>query len=472
MNTYFDFQFTKKDINITKLRLSYLLRFLVIIIVFEFFIHKIDIDTDIPEILVDVAMSMLVVFPSLIIFVILPYTKQINRKINEQNSELNAIWNVEKNIMVLMDGKELKEASKSFFEFFNEYKTVDEFNKEHKCLCDFFEKTDEKDYITKYIDNIFWTEYISAHQEKNFKTAIKREDGVYIFSIHAQKISTVNSENIIVTFNDVTEQENYYQFLESYQETLQKQIQEETEIIHKKDEIMLAQSRQAAMGDMISMIAHQWRQPITAIGMGAQNLQLDIELEDIDPKRFDEKLSKIVEQTHFLSKTIDDFRDFLKPNKKPKKCKLSEILQGALNIIDKSLANNNIKLDISHENNIEITTFRNEVIQVLLNVINNAKDVIQINEIKNALILINVGNDEKMAYFKICDNAGGIPENILPRIFEPYFTTKEEKGGTGLGLYMSKMIIEKHIKGSIKVENINGGACFIISIPLKDNNGI
>ena len=241
--------------------------------------------------------------------------------------------------------------------------------------------------------------------------------------------------------------------------------------IKQKDEIMLAQSRQAAMGDMISMIAHQWRQPITAISMGAQNMQLDIELEDIDPDRCNTKLAKIVEQTAFLSKTIDDFRNFLKPNKIADSCKASEIIEGALGLIGKSLENNNITLKKSFKNDIEIVTYYSEVIQVLLNIINNSKDVILLKNMSDGSIDIKTDSDDEYAYIEICDNAGGIPEDVLPRIFEPYYTTKDEKGGTGLGLYMSQMIVEKHLKGSIVAKNINGGACFNISLPLSSEHG-
>ena len=251
--------------------------------------------------------------------------------------------------------------------------------------------------------------------------------------------------------------------------TEKKELQSE---LKQKDEIMLAQSRQAAMGDMISMIAHQWRQPITAIGMSAQNMQLDIEMDDIDSKRFDTKLSKIVELTAFLSKTIDDFRDFLKPNKKPNTQMLSKIIKGTLSIIEKSLENNNITLKESLQDDTEITTYSNEVIQVLINIINNAKDIIKIKDINNGIICLNISHDNETAKFEICDNAGGIPEDILPRIFEPYFSTKEEKGGTGLGLYMSKMIIEKHLKGIIDVHNNDEGACFSITIALKHDEGV
>ena len=259
--------------------------------------------------------------------------------------------------------------------------------------------------------------------------------------------------------------------LEELNKTLEQRVNSEIEKNAKKDTIMMAQSRQAAMGDMISMIAHQWRQPITAIGMGAQNIQLDIELEDIDTKRFDMKLTKIVEQTEFLSKTIDDFRNFLKPNKKPSSCMFCKIAEDTLTIIGKSLENNNITLEKSYEDDLEITTFRNEVIQVLLNIINNSKDVMKIKEMDDGIIWLNISHNDEMAIFKICDNAGGIPDDILPRIFEPYFTTKEEKGGTGLGLYMSQMIVEKHLKGTIKAQNIDNGLCMRVSIPLNIDKG-
>ena len=365
---------------------------------------------------------------------------------------------MQKNIIIFTDGKKIIDVNPSFFNFFREYRTLEAFKKEHDCICDFFQRRDEDEYIYKNIDNMLWTDYILQHPDRYLKVTMQKEDDFRIFSVDAQIISKTEKEKIVVTFNDITEQENH-------QMQLEYEVDKKTNALMEQDKIMLSQSRQAAMGDMISMIAHQWRQPITAIGMGAQNMQLDIELEEIDPKRFDKKLNNIVEQTHFLSKTIDDFRDFLKPNKKPDTHMLSEIVDGTLNIVEKSLENNNITLEKSFENDIEITTFRNEVIQVLLNIINNSKDVMKIKEMDDGLITIKLDSDEQNAYIKICDNAGGIPDDVLPRIFEPYFTTKEEREGTGLGLYMSKMIIEKHLKGKLMAENLNGGAYFTISLP-------
>ncbi|NOR57356.1 MAG: histidine kinase, partial [Sulfurimonas sp.] len=116
-------------------------------------------------------------------------------------------------------------------------------------------------------------------------------------------------------------------------------------------------------------------------------------------------------------------------------------------------------------------TYYSEVIQVLLNIINNSKDIILLKNMSDGAIEIKTDSDDEYVYIEVCDNAGGIPEDVLPRIFEPYYTTKDEKGGTGLGLYMSKMIVEKHLKGTIVSTNINGGACFTLSLPLNSNYG-
>ena len=253
--------------------------------------------------------------------------------------------------------------------------------------------------------------------------------------------------------------------LEELNSTLEQRVEEEIVKNREKERIMLAQSRQAAMGDMISMIAHQWRQPITAIGMSAQNMQLDIELEAIDPQRFGNKLQNIVEQTRYLSRTIDDFRNFLRPNKKAVSCTPKNLAEGAVSIIGKSLEHHKITLEKRYETDLPVTTYCNEVIQVLLNVINNAKDIIVINNQKNGVITLRVYAEGDDACFEIRDNAGGIPEAVLPHIFEPYFSTKESRGGTGLGLYISQMIIEKHLNGSIRAENSGGGARFTVSIP-------
>lgn len=255
--------------------------------------------------------------------------------------------------------------------------------------------------------------------------------------------------------------------LQQLNETLGQRIDEEIAKSREKDKIMLAQSRQAAMGDMISMIAHQWRQPISVISMGANNILLDIELGQYEHERVKEKLDKIIAQTHYLSQTIDDFRDFLRPTKQPKSTTLEAIAEGALSIIGQSLEDNGITLVKRFGDDVTLSTFPNELIQVLLNIINNSKDVFKERRDGEAHIWLYTDHDSTMAVMKVCDDAGGIPPEILPRIFEPYFSTKESKGGTGLGLYMSQMIVERHLGGSLTAENRDDGACLTITLPIK-----
>lgn len=248
-------------------------------------------------------------------------------------------------------------------------------------------------------------------------------------------------------------------------EELNKKIDE----VHNQDKIIIAQSRQAAMGDMLGMIAHQWRQPLTSMGISIQNIQIDTQLGESNADELDATLENILKQIQNLSKTIDEFNSFIKPSVKLSTCTLSDITNGTLAIIEKSLQSNNIRIKKSLIKDVKIQTYCNEAIQALLNIINNARDIINEKEINDGVIEIIMDYDEQNYYFKVLDNAGGIPDDIINKIFEPYYSTKEEKNGTGLGLYMSHMIVKEQLKGEIIAENIDRGACFTISCPLKIN---
>jgi len=246
-------------------------------------------------------------------------------------------------------------------------------------------------------------------------------------------------------------------------ENSRKSIQEE--LIYK-DEMMLAQSRHAAMGEMISMIAHQWRQPISAISMGANNILVDIELDMVDNERLKENASDIVKQTQELSKTIDDFRGFFKSDKMLKTLFIKDIMDDTLKIINSALINSNIALEFKSLNTQKIQTYSRELMQVLINLLNNAKDALVQNSVTDKKITVSEEISDGRVVLLVCDNGGGIDEKIINRIFEPYFTTKSEENGTGLGLYMSKTIVEKHLLGSLSVSNKDEGACFRIALPL------
>ncbi len=240
-------------------------------------------------------------------------------------------------------------------------------------------------------------------------------------------------------------------------------IEDITELKHK-DKMLIDQSRNAAMGEMVSMIAHQWRQPISVIAMDANNMLLDIALEDFDTIQAEKYAHNITKQTQNLSQTIDDFRNFFKPDKALLEVNIKEILASTLVIVKDSLRNNSIEFNTSFETEKKVQAYPRELMQVFVNIINNSKDALTVHKSDNPFINVKVYEDKKYINTEICDNGGGIDNDLLLNIFNPYFSTKDEKTGTGIGLYMSKMIIEKHLNGIIEVHNKDEGICFTVKL--------
>ena len=254
--------------------------------------------------------------------------------------------------------------------------------------------------------------------------------------------------------------------------TLEKRVKEEVEKSKLQDKQMLNQSRLAQMGEMISMIAHQWRQPLTAISATTNNLLFKLMMDNFDKKEFDTEITLIAQYSQHLSKTIDDFRGFFKTNKNKEVTTLDEIITSTLDIVRTSLENKNIKIinDITCIDKIE--TYSSEVKQVILNLIKNAEDILIERKISNPIITVeSYCENGQYCDLIVKDNAGGISEDIIDNIFDPYFSTKKEKDGTGLGLYMSKTIIEEHCGGKISVSNSEVGAIFKISFPQTIQKG-
>jgi len=219
----------------------------------------------------------------------------------------------------------------------------------------------------------------------------------------------------------------------------------------EQEKQLIEQSRFVQMGEMLSMISHQWRQPLTAIGNASYNVQLKIRTnafnlsDPLSVKNFIEYIEKkhtnINEYVQFLSTTIDDFRNFFKPNQQKELMDLTLPIYKALQIIENSLKDDNITVIKEFTTNKPLYIHKNEIVQVILNILNNAQDNFKEHDIKDAVIIISTREEGNDAVISISDNGGGIPENIIENIFNPYFSTKHEKNGTGLGLYMSKMIV-------------------------------
>lgn len=236
----------------------------------------------------------------------------------------------------------------------------------------------------------------------------------------------------------------------------------------QQEQLLIHQSKLAAMGELISMIAHQWRQPLSSISTVAGNLKVYLDLDMFDKEQFLELLENINEQSQFLSKTINDFRNFYKFNISKSEALLSEIMERTLGIIGKTLKYKNIKVHKSYDVTTTVNISPNELMQVFLNIIKNAYDILTEKRIYEPEISIEILEEEKFQIVRIEDNAGGVPDEHLEKIFDPYFSTKDDTRGTGLGLYISRTIVVEHCKGEIWVSNTEAGACFYIKMPINN----
>lgn len=237
-------------------------------------------------------------------------------------------------------------------------------------------------------------------------------------------------------------------------------IKEKTEALIKKDKQLFLQSKFAQMGEMLSMIVHQWRQPLSAISSTSANIVLKARSNKLDKETTIKLAERISLYSQHLNSTIDDFRDFFKSDKEKEEITYTKIIQNVLQIVEVSLINKNINLVQILNCEDTFNTYPNELKQVILNIIKNAEDILMEKKIKNPTITI----ETSCGLLTISDNAGGIQEDIINHVFDPYFSTKLEKDGTGIGLYMSKTIIEEHCNGKLSVSNGKEGAIFTIKL--------
>ncbi len=237
---------------------------------------------------------------------------------------------------------------------------------------------------------------------------------------------------------------------------LENKVLQEVVKNNEKQKMLFQQSKMASMGEMISNIAHQWRQPLHAIKLISQKIYLHKILgEEIDEDLIQSVEKDIQKQVDYLNNTIEDFRNFFKPNKEKETFQISDAINLTLNIIDATLKQKQISVTVDLEEGLFVTNLKNELMQVLINLIKNALDILEEKELSKKIIIIKSYKKDDHVVIDILDNGGGIPEEILPKIFEPYFTTKHQSKGTGLGLYMSHEIITKHMNSDFEVFNQN-----------------
>ena len=258
-----------------------------------------------------------------------------------------------------------------------------------------------------------------------------------------------------------------------YENYLEQRVSQEIEKNKINEKMILEQSKMAAMGEMLESIAHQWRQPLSVITTAASGMKMQKDYDMLSDDGFNKSTNSIVSAAMHLSSTIDDFRDFFKPNKKKELYKISDSFTRAKELLSSKFKNRDIET-IENFDDSKIYGLVNEFVQVFMNILNNAKDALE--EIKDGrrLIFIEIYTKDDFINIDIKDNAGGVPESVIDKIFESHFTTKEDKDGTGIGLYMTKQIVVEHLNGKIGVSNVEytyedekyKGASFNIVLPI------
>lgn len=254
--------------------------------------------------------------------------------------------------------------------------------------------------------------------------------------------------------------------LQSLNDSLKEQVEIEVAAQREKEKMLIQQSKMAAMGDMISMIAHQWRQPLNQMSYVMMNIEGAYDARTLSREYLDEKLKEGENLLEYMSHTIEDFRDFFKPDKEKEALYLCGLVDSAIGLIEKGLEQHDVKLIKEYSCKKALLVYKNEIIQVLLNLLKNAQEALEGKD--DPCIKVCIYEEDGCAKISISDNAGGIKDEDMKKIFEPYYSTKAHHG-TGLGLYMSKMIIEEHMNGELSVANIEEGAEFTICLPFENS---
>ncbi|ADG92306.1 PAS/PAC sensor signal transduction histidine kinase [Arcobacter nitrofigilis DSM 7299] len=412
---------------------------------------------------IDYSLLWKVIIGFLVIILLLSYRQKElinkNKKIEEQKNRLRESNNQFKRIQ-----KELKQTLKSFEMLISS--TMDSIFVIEKNICiDINENAiallgykEKKELIGKnilnYLENSSRREVIKNLYIKDepFEINIRDKDNNIIPSLIKVKTTTSEGKSVyVISLIDLRE-------------------------IKEKEMLFFKQSKMAAMGEMIGNIAHQWRQPLSVISAVSTGLKLKLMVGKYDEEDIISSLDSMNESAQYLSQTIDDFRNFYKSDKEKTWVTSNFIIDKNKNLIISTLKDNGITLVVNNKcENLEIDTYLNELIQATVNIFNNAKDALNLNnQNKNKFIFFDVFQEDKYLVLSIKDNAGGIPKDIIDKVFEPYFTTKHKSNGTGIGLYMTHQIIENHINGKIELRNEKyewenktyKGANFLIYLPI------
>ena len=290
---------------------------------------------------------------------------------------------------------------------------------------------------------------------------------IYSKKVQEYEETLVQQKKILETFNSALEVKVQQKTAElrELNNSLEIKVHQKVNEVKEQEKMLIAQSRLAAMGEMLSMIAHQWRQPLATMTLMISNAKISSMLSNASEKE-NKMLDEISDTLIYLSDTIDDFQTYFEPQKQTETVEIAILLEKVSHFTKTRLRMNNVSLFTSGKTNVTIETYGSELVQILINLINNAVDAIVETDPSLRHIMISCSENADNLFIVVEDSGGGISDEIISKVFEPYFSTKS-KNGTGLGLYMAKMIIESHIGGSISVKNGRSGAVFTIVLPKK-----
>jgi len=305
-------------------------------------------------------------------------------------------------------------------------------------------------------------EHHAQQQQKYIHFAIVITVCILLFIVFFSFVMISIVHEVVQKYIDKVNQKE--KSLNELNENLATQVAMGIEKGKQQDKAILRQSRQARMGSMISMIAHQWRQPLSELSGVLMELEMATRLKKANEEHILSSIDRSDALIEYMSKTIDDFRNFYKPDKTKERFSIYEACQKALQLIDPSLKHSEITCNVVLIEDKQITGYPNEYAQVILNIISNAKDILIERSIFEPQITVRIDSRRSLSVVTIQDNGGGIEASMMERIFDPYFTTKDTTKGTGLGLYISQLIIEKNMYGDLSVANDDVGAVFTIIV--------
>ncbi|MGM0518998.1 MAG: sensor histidine kinase [Campylobacterota bacterium] len=404
----------------------------------------------------------------------------IDYKVLNENIIEKLFESMDKFIFIIDKSSKILDYNKNFSEYFNTFKYLEELiTYTHRNeFIENIKKLNTENSTIKFVSNFSFDKSNVEDIPSTFEIVfyLNKDETITVVAEAKHPLSQDDAKIYLSMINDFSETSRKLTKtklkLKKLNNNLQEEINNAVDELRQKDKILLKQAKDAAMGEMIDSVAHQWKSPLGVIKLLSEAIRMEYEFfDEPDSSQIIKDTLKIDNQVKHMIETLEEFRGFFRPNANTKKVSLLSLIESVNHLMKDELIKNCINIEIKSNKDLEVEIVPNQFKHVLINLISNSKDAFNENSIKNRVISYKIEQKDKTAILKVFDNAGGIEENIINNIFEANFTTKSKTKGTGIGLYMTKMIVNK-AKGDIKALNCKNGSCFEISLPLNHTKTI